>query len=229
MDIEYTIKRSPKRKKLTITIERDRNIVILAPESVSDEKITQIINSKRQWIYEKIRHPQKYQTLPHAPGKELVNGESLLYLGRQYMVEIVKDSNDEIKFDQKFYIPEMDNPTFSRAELLKKWYIQKAQDKITPKILKYARSLGVKVEKTKIVDNQFRWGSCTINNNVNISWRLVKAPMYVIEYVIVHELAHLIESNHTPIFWNIVTAQLPKMEKAKQWLKENGQILEDEL
>jgi hypothetical protein len=65
-----------------------------------------------------------------------------------------------------------------------------------------------------------------MNNNVNFNWRLVKAPMFVIDYAIVHELAHLIEANHTPRFWNIIHAQAPTMEKAKAWLKENGQLLE---
>ncbi|MGE7687086.1 M48 family metallopeptidase [Peribacillus simplex] len=92
-----------------------------------------------------------------------------------------------------------------------------------------ARQLGVDVAKVKIVDNRYRWGSCTINNNVNLNWRLIKAPMFVIDYVIVHELAHLIESNHTPRFWNIVRSQIPTTDKAKRWLKENGQLLEQTL
>ena len=229
MDIEYSIKRSSRRKKLTITVERDRRIIVHAPQGVSDEKIEQVVTSKHQWIYGKIGHPQKYHDAPHAPGKELVNGEALLYLGRQYRIEIVKNSESAIRFDQKFYMPEIDNEAISRAELLKKWYVQRAEEKIVPKVIKYARDLGVEVQKVKIVDNRFRWGSCTINNNVNISWRLIKAPMFVVDYVIVHELAHLIESNHTTIFWNIVSAQSPKMEKAKQWLKENGQLIENEL
>jgi predicted metal-dependent hydrolase len=64
---------------------------------------------------------------------------------------------------------------------------------------------------------------------VNFNWRLIKAPMFVIDYVIVHELAHLMETNHTPRFWNIVRAKAPSTEKAKTWLKEHGQVLEDEL
>ncbi|HCX02238.1 MAG TPA: M48 family peptidase, partial [Syntrophaceae bacterium] len=71
--------------------------------------------------------------------------------------------------------------------------------------------------------------SCTLKDNVNLNWRLIKAPMFVIDYVIVHELAHLIETNHTPRFWNIVRTQTPTMEKAKAWLKENGQLLEQEI
>lgn len=228
MDIQYTIKRSKNRKKLTITVERDKSIIVHAPNTLSDESIAEIVKAKHQWIYEKLRHPQKYQT-PVAPGKEIVNGESLLYLGRQYRVEIMEGSANSLRFEQKFYIPELDNQEKSKSDLIKEWYIDRAKDKIVPKVRKYARNLGVQVEKIKIVDNRFRWGSCTINNNVNISWRLIKAPMFVIDYVIVHELAHLLEANHTPEFWNIVSAQSPKMEKAKQWLKENGSILEEEV
>jgi predicted metal-dependent hydrolase len=81
----------------------------------------------------------------------------------------------------------------------------------------------------KIVDNRYRWGSCTVKDNVNFNWRLIKAPMFVIDCVIVHELAHLIEANHTPRFWNIVRTQTPTMDKARAWLKEHGQILEEKI
>jgi predicted metal-dependent hydrolase len=84
----------------------------------------------------------------------------------------------------------------------------------------------VKFGEAKIVDNRYRWGSCTVKDNVNFNWRLIKAPMFVIDYVIVHELAHLMEPNHTPRFWNIVRARTPTTDKARAWLKEHGQILE---
>jgi predicted metal-dependent hydrolase len=90
MELTYIVQRSARRRKLTITVERDRSVVVHAPEGVSDEKIQHVVESKRQWIYKKIGHPQKYQDLPHAPGKELVSGESALYLGRQYRIEMVK-------------------------------------------------------------------------------------------------------------------------------------------
>jgi predicted metal-dependent hydrolase len=105
------------------------------------------------------------------------------------------------------------------------WH-QRAGEKLPPRVRFHARAPGVGVGAVKIVDNRFRWGSCTPKNNINLNWRLIKAPMFVIDYVIVHELAHLIEANHTPRFWNIVRVQLPATEKAKLWLKEHGQILE---
>lgn len=103
---------------------------------------------------------------------------------------------------------------------------RKGQGKTYPRVKLHARELGVDIAKVKIVDNRYRWGSCTLNDNVNFNWRLIKAPMFVIDYVIVHELAHLIEANHTPRFWNIVRARTATMEKAKTWLKEHGQLLE---
>ena len=225
MELGYTIEKSAKRHKLTISVERDRRIVVHAPEGISEEKIRQVVESKRQWIYDKIAHPQKYQDLPHPPGKELVSGESALYLGRQYRIEVVKRGLAEIRFVQRFFIPATQGK--KREEALREWYIGKAKEKIIPRVKVHAHELGVDVSEVKIVDNRYRWGSCTLNDNVNFNWRLIKAPMFVIDYVIVHELAHLIEANHTPKFWNIVRTQAPTMEKAKAWLKENGQLLEE--
>jgi len=227
MDLAYTIKRSVKRRKLTITVERDRSVVVHAPAGMSEDKIRDVVESKRQWIYVKKGHPQKYHALPHPPGKELVSGESALYLGRQYRIEVVKSGLSEVRFAQRFFIPAIQGE--KRVEALREWFIGKAKEKIVPRVRIHARALGVDISAIKIVDNRFRWGSCTLNDNVNLNWRLIKAPMFVIDYVIVHELAHLIEANHTPRFWNVVRTQAPTMEKAKVWLKENGQLLEQEI
>ena len=206
------------------SVERDRSVVVHAPEGMSDEKIRQVVESKRQWIYEKIGHPQKYQKLPHAPGKELVSGESALYLGRQYRIEVVKTGLPGVQFAQRFLIPATQKE--KREEALREWYIRKAKEKIIPRVKRHAGEIGVDAAEIKIVDSLYRWGSCTVKDNVNFNWRLIKAPMFVVDYVIVHELAHLIEANHTPRFWNIVRTQAPTMDKAKTWLKEHGQLLE---
>lgn len=228
MQLDYTVKRSAKRRKLTITVERDRSVVVHAPTSVSDERIAEVVESKRQWIYEKVKHEQKYTERPHPPGKELVSGESALYLGRNYRIELVDDeTRSGIRFDHKFFIPRKQEA--KRKEVLREWYMAKAAEKIKPRVDRHARELGVEFAECRIVDNRYRWGSCTVKDNVNLNWRLIKAPMFVIDYVIVHELAHLLEANHTPRFWNIVRSQISTMDKAKQWLKEYGQILEDDI
>lgn len=227
MELTYTIRRSDKRRKLTITVERDRSVVVHAPRDASEETIRRVLEAKKQWLYEKTRHPQKYQGLPHPPGKELVSGESALYLGRQYRIDIVDDDSSEIRFTHRFLVPA--SRVARRRSVLRDWYIARAHEKILPRIERHARQLGVVFKQAKIVDTRYRWGSCTVKNNVNFNWRLIKAPMFVIDYVIVHELAHLLEANHTPRFWNIVRTHVPKMEKARIWLNVNGQLLENEL
>jgi predicted metal-dependent hydrolase len=225
MELEYRVVYSANRKTLTITVERDRSIVVTAPEGTSHEKIREIVESRKPWLYEKTRHAQKYTPLPHPPGKELANGESLLYLGRLYRIELVEDG-DQIEFDQKFRVP---RALASKPSIFRKWFLARAAEKILPRVAVHARNLGVSYKEAKIGNGKYRWGSCTPNDNVIFNWRLIKAPMFVIDYVVVHELAHLIEQNHTTQFWNVVKAQAPTMEKAKAWLQKNGALLEQEL
>ena len=226
-DLEYKIVRSPKRRTLTITVERDRTIIVHAPENASDKAIAHVMNSKRQWIYGKLQHEQKYQDRIHPPGKEVVNGESAPYLGRDYRIEIAETESGEVEFSDGFKVP-VSHQNKKRAAL-KSWYIDRAKETILPRVNAAAKELGVKFKAAKIVDNRYRWGSCTVNGAVNFNWRLIKAPIFVIDYVVVHELAHLLESNHTARFWNIVRAASPTMAKAKAWLKEHGQCLEEEV
>jgi predicted metal-dependent hydrolase len=122
MEFKYGVKRSASRRKVTITVERDRSVVVHTPTGVSDEQIDEIVMSKRLWIFEKLSHEQKLRDLPHPPGKELVNGESALYLGRLYQVEVVDTDTAEVQFSGRFVIPR----SFARhhKRVLRDWYIR---------------------------------------------------------------------------------------------------------
>jgi predicted metal-dependent hydrolase len=225
-DLDYAIVRSPRRKTLTITVERDGTVVVRAPEAMSDEDVRSYIEAKRQWILDKMRSPQKYEER-QPPGKEVVNGESAPYLGTEYRIEIADTDSGGVEFAQLFRVPPAQSAR--RRTVLRDWYIGQAEKIILPRAERHAGELGVSYKSARIVDNRYRWGSCTVGNSVTFNWRLIKAPMFVIDYVIVHELAHLIESSHTQEFWGIVRARTPTMDKAKAWLKEHGQILEEEI
>lgn len=227
MELAYTIKRSEKRRKVTITVDRDRGVIVYAPLGATEAAIDQIVQAKRAWIYEKTSHPQKYNDLPHPPGKELVNGESALYLGRRYRIEIVKSAGTTVTLDGTFRVPGL-KPEQRRAAL-RAWYIAEAAAVILPRVEHQSRRLGVSPTSVRIVDNRYRWGSCTADNGVRINWRVVKAPVHVIDYVIVHELAHMLEQNHTEDFWGIVRAHSASLDKARDWLRDSGQILEEEI
>jgi predicted metal-dependent hydrolase len=133
----------------------------------------------------------------------------------------------EIEFANRFLIPA--SHAMRAKGAMREWYLERAHAKILPRVERHAVELGVDFKRATIVDNRYRWGSCTVNDNVTFNWRLIKAPSFVIDYIIVHELAHLIETNHTPRFWNVVRAQVPRMETAKAWLTENGHLLEQDV
>ncbi len=222
MNLEYSVVYSA-RKTLTITVERDRSVIVRAPNDTPHEKIEQLIHQKKLWLYEKVRHTQKYD-LP-IKQKEFVSGTTILYLGRSYKLEVVSDPFDGILFDNKFFVSK--SRVSDAPKLFKDWYIEKAKLKLVPLSEFYAKHLGVSFNRILISDLKYRWGSCTPSNNLNFNWRLIKAPMRVIEYVIVHELAHLLEPNHTAKFWGIIKTQLPDYLSTKEWLKRHGSLLEE--
>jgi predicted metal-dependent hydrolase len=221
MKLEYSVVYSD-RKTLGITVERDRKVLVRAPHEATSKQIERAVEQKKLWLFEKLRHPQKYD--PGTPlNKEVVSGESLAYLGRHYRLEIIDETFDGVRFSNRFYLSRQSQD--EAANLLKAWFREQAREKITPLVEEVARALGVAYNNILISDLKYRWGSCTPNDNLNFNWRLIKAPIYVIKYVVAHELAHLIEPNHTERFWNIVYIQAPRYEKAKTWLKEQGSSL----
>jgi len=186
-----------------------------------------VVDSKRQWLFEKMRHPQKYAGAPQPPGKELVNGEAVMYLGRNYRIAITDTASGDVEFNRQFLVPPRIAAGGTKA--FSDWLLVRAEQKILPRVKQHARQLGVTYRDAEISEGRFRWGSCTPKNGLRFNWRLIKAPMSVVDYVIVHELAHLIEPNHTPRFWNIVKAQLPSTEDSRRWLREHGELLEHSL
>lgn len=223
MTIDYQVRYSKRRKHIGITVERDRSVVVIAPDGTSPETIARAVEGRRAWILSKVRHEQKVSPLPHPPGKELVSGESLLYLGREYPIEIVDNGRYAIELDDHFRIPKA--RAASRHSVFREWLKARAEEHIFPRVRDRARSLGVSYASLKITDGRHRWGSCTPGGSLNFNWRLVKAP----PYVIVHELAHLIEPNHSPAFWNIVEAQITQTAQAKAWLRNHGALLGEDL
>lgn len=221
MTFEYKVKYS-NRKTLNISVERDRSVIVRAPQGMLKDKIAQIVQSKEKWIIDKINHNQKYPT--ELKSKEFISGESLLYLGRNYQLLVVDEIFEGVRFSQGFVISK-DNQDKAN-QYFKEWYLNKALEKIKPLAKKYAKNLGVNYNECKTSEMKYRWASCTPKNNILFNWRIIKAPMFVLEYLVAHELTHMIESNHTPEFWNIVSIQVPNYEKAKKWLRENGYLLE---
>lgn len=220
MMFEYKIIKSD-RKTLSIIIERDRSVIVRSPLSIDECFIHELVYKKRVLIEKKINSTQKFEH--KRLEKEFTSGESFYLLGDLYQLETTDSGNTDICLSDKITINSKDSEIIEKQ--LRIWYKQKAEELITPRIIHFADYMGVKRKKVNITNAEYSWGSCTPAGSLNFNWRLVKAPINVIDYVVVHELAHLIEPNHSAAFWKIVSVQLPNYESAKEWLKDNGDII----
>ena len=218
---EYTVIRS-KRKTLSVIIERDKQVIVRAPEFISDERITFELHKRRHLIEKKIDSEQKFRN--DYPPKEFESGDQFLYQGKYYTLEIRLALEQHIQFENTIKITAINKA--NAKSILLNWYKQRAQEILTPRIVYFAEHIGVKRKKINVTDAKYTWGTCTPAGNLNFNWRLIKAPLNVIDYIVIHELSHLRELNHSPEFWNIVAVQMPNYEEAKKWLKEYGSLLD---
>ena len=209
------------RKTISIRITDDGEVEVRAPKHVRDEVIFNVVKKKEAWIKKKIEEVRSRD--PQFKKKEFVNGEGFLYLGKHYKLKIVDNQEIPLKLQGYFLLSRKYLPR--AREVFIKWYKQKAYEKIGARAKMYSSLMGLKYNKINITHAQKRWGSCSPQGNLNFSWRLVMAPLPVIDYVVVHELVHLKIKNHTKEFWNAVRVVIPDYQKHAQWLKENGYLL----
>ena len=221
MDIKIDKVIRTKRKTIALQIADDATLIVRAPFNVSDEIINKVVSKHRNWIKSKKREIQKRD--PKFSKKEFVNGEGFLYLGNYYRLTIVDDQDVPLKLDNGFLLSRKYLPV--ARQIFVEWYRRKAYEKISERVEWHARKRGFKYSKINIMNAQKRWGSCSSKGNLNFAWRLIMAPLPVIDYVVIHELVHLKVRNHSREFWHKVKMQMPNYADYRRWLKENGYLL----
>jgi len=233
--ITYEVIKSD-RKTLGIKIDFDSGIIVRSPQKLSQNKIKEVLQDKSSWILEKLQKIDEIKSPP--PPKKFLSGERFPYLGRHYLLQVNSDSKlDQKEAEVKYYqgkfiarvapvVLENDN---LRTELLQEkfiqWYRRKADKKIKERVHKYQSQLGVEPNNIKIKKQKKRWGSCSSKDNLNFNWKLILAPMSILDYIVVHELAHLKFSNHPRDFWQLVETIIPDYKKRQEWLRINGRQL----
>lgn len=213
------LKRS-KRKTMSLEITRDARLIVHAPVKLSLEQIYYFIRQKRDWIRNKQEHFRK-----NGGGfqrKDFRQGEDFLYLGESFPLVEVKGKS-KLKLSGRQFEIGIDRK--NRRREFEKWFRKQAAEVIKEILARHIISKNLKVSSVKINNARRRWGSCSSKGNINFSWRLVMAPQDVIEYVVVHELAHLKHKNHGVEFWKEVEAWFPAYKERKRWLKDNGHLL----
>lgn len=224
----YSLKRS-NRKSLGLTVETDGMIIVLAPLNLSDEEIREFVAEKRVWIQQKLS--RKVLLNQESPRREFVNGQGFLYLGKSYRLRYFEGIDDPkglkktrspgLQLRNGFF--ELDAQQRHRVrDHFVGWYKRKTEEKLKDRCQRYANRVGVTVQKFRVSDLGNRWASYSKNGAISFNWRSVMAPIWVFDYMLVHEMAHMIERPHSKQFWRIVSRIMPDYRDHIRWLRENG-------
>jgi len=229
MKINYKIVRS-NRKTMGLIVDPDEGVIIRSPKNVSEEKIKEVVKKKSSWLLQKL---DKVAEIKPAPTPlEFMSGEKLMYLGRRYRLK-VKEYNKKkvkVKFYQGMFIVKEPINLDKRREVIRDkiiaWYRQQADHKIKERVDKYKGKIGVDPNMIRVKKQKKRWGSCSSKGNLNFNWKLIMAPMSIVDYLVIHELVHLKHSNHSREFWQTVEAVIGDYEQRQEWLRINGRKLD---
>ena len=219
-DIEYTLVRS-RRKTASIYIERDGKVSVLVPEKLTIRQVEEVLESRRKWIYQSLAEWQDLNA--NRIQRDYVNGEGFLYLGRTYRLKLVSDLPEPLMLkDGYFCLRATKGPAPDADAVFREFYRVKGATRIPPRVAYFQAKMGVKSKSIKIMELKHRWASCTTNGNLNFHWKCMMAPLTIIDYIVVHELAHLIHANHSTAFWNEVDKVMPDFQDRKNWLRDHG-------
>jgi len=217
---EFTLIRS-RRKSIALIVQRDGTLVVRAPLRTPERQIEAVLKEKEAWIREKQEHNRRLWE-EQAP-RTFEGGEEFPYLGKSYRLRIVEGQKQALEFREGFYL-RRSGIKQGRA-IFEKWYREQARLIFSERVELYSGRHGMRYKSIRISGARTRWGSCGVKGTLNFSWRLAMAPMEVIDYVVIHELAHLEVKNHSRKYWEKVERLMPDYKLRREWLKKNGDRL----
>lgn len=225
LGFQVEIIKTDRKKSASIQL-KDGQVRVRAPRSLSDKRINDLIKKRAPWIKEKL---EEYSNRPQAITKKYEDGEIFSYLDRNYELKIVEGDEEAVKLKNGCFVVSICKEDFGEnikaQNLLLDWYRDHAFKYLQERTDKFANIIGVSPFSISIKNYKSRWGSCSINGAIDYNWKIIQAPKKVIDYVVVHELCHLIEHNHSPKYWSYVEKFMPNWKESRDWLKENSDLL----
>ncbi len=212
-----------KRKTVSLIIQRDGLLIVRAPLRASENAIRDIIAQKENWIR---KTQEKMRAAPPPPEKTFSDGDSLPLLGNPIPLKIIPGPKATLTWDETKTLLLAESARPYATELLTRWYQARAREHFHARVTELAKQFQLKPASIRITSARSRWGSCSGKNGLAFTWRLVMAPPDVVDYVILHELAHIEIKNHSAKFWAKVQSMLPDYAQRRKWLKEHGRELD---
>jgi predicted metal-dependent hydrolase len=209
-----------RRRTISLIVTPEAELVVRAPLNVSAAAIRGFVRQHDSWIHKKmVEMMQRPQAVIH----KYAEGEILWFLGRPYPLHISDEPKTTISRTDRLIVPHGIGPDFP-AEI-RRWYKTEAETEIRSRCMWFSMMTGYSPASLRITDARQRWGSCNHEGDLNFSWRLIQAPLPIVDYVIVHELVHLRQPDHSPKFWQKVEALMPDYRQRRDWLRANERLL----
>ncbi len=220
---QLTLKRTHRRKTVAIQVFPDGRVLVSIPLRVSEEKVQSFIQLKRTWILKTL---QKFAALgPQRAESKYLSGETFFYLGKERRLKIMRVGSRKPEVDPEqliLFLPAQTKPEQEAVKvrkILELWYKEKAHELCQARVEHFSKIMGVQPKNVQIRNYKTRWGTCKSTGEVTFNWRLAMAPLHLIDYVVVHELAHLKFHNHGPRFWQVVRTYYADPDQAKKELQ----------
>lgn len=231
MLFEYTVIKKC-IKSLIIKVTADGIILIETPINLTQAYIESILYENANWIKSKVKNINDIKCKKKC--HKFVDGENLLYLGKKYLISVFEDKKTycDIRFDNDNFnilinpliLSEFRNKIIQKT--LEDWYRRQASVVLHERTKYYSHIIGVNPKCIKIKSQKTLWGSCSSKGNINYNYRLIFAPINIVDYVVVHELCHMVHLNHSKDFWNLVESIVPNYKGLRKWLNENSLFLQ---
>lgn len=219
--VSYTIKRSPRAKHIRLEVKRGTGLTVVLPKSYDVERLPDLLGASCGWILGKLAKYREAEPLP--AGENLKSGDAIPYLGRELELVVRQNSSraDSLKLEWDRLVVSLGSASRGLNVVLEQWYRIQAAKLMRKKADELTARLGLSYKRLTIRGQRTRWGSCSHKGNLSFNWKLMMAPEPVIDYVIVHEIIHLKEMNHTKRFWKLVAENCPRWREHRKWLKEH--------
>ncbi len=212
--LNFEVRRSDERRTIGITVDRDGSLILTAPRDYDDVELASFAREKRMWVFRKLA--EKDLLLSLRPTKEFVTGEGFPYLGRSHRLLLADRCDVPVKLELGRLVMRSDVATGVSADrAMIEWYRTRALRWLPGRVTPWANRMDAQPGSIDVRDLGYRWGSLGKKSRMNFHWATIQLPPRLIDYVIVHELAHINEPNHTPQFWTRVERAFPTFLRAK--------------
>ena len=220
-EFEVKVKRTSRRRTISLEV-KEGYVQVIVPNALSEKEIESIIIKKTKWIRNKLL---LQKSKPAYKAKEFISGESFPYLGKNYRLKIIESKSSAVEMKANRIYVYKRNKGRSVHDLLVNWYKEQALKLFEKKINKFSKIMGVIPKSISTRTYSKRWGSCSSKGDISFNWRILMAPNSIIDYVIVHELCHLIHHDHSPKYWRTVKSFYPDYKEKVEWLRHNSRTL----